>query len=215
MSTRSLRISAVIALFCVFLIAQLHIEVSSAGGDSNGVTGALPQKAPAILTIWSNEPISVNGASVITGATILSGATIETPKGVGAAVKLGSLGTLDIGPTSTLTLDFDRNSNVTVTLIHGCVILRTKKNLLGEIDTPQGIAGKMDPKTGAPLHVCFPQSTGTETGAGAGAAVEAVGGGGLLPLGKAAVLAIIAGRIGAGMGRERADRGRNPGPSAP
>jgi len=211
MSSRSLPIGAVIALLFVFLIAQLGIGVRSAG-QPDGVTVPIPQKSLAILTIRGNEPISVNGASVINAATILSGATIDTPRQVGATVKLGSPGTVDIAPTSTLTLDFDQNSSVRIMLTKGCVILRTRNDVSGEITTPEGIAERTNPRTGIPLDVCFPQSSRTETRA---EAVEAAGGNGLFALGRAAIVAITTGRIGAGMSRELADRGRNPGPSAP
>jgi ferric-dicitrate binding protein FerR (iron transport regulator) len=126
-----------------------------AAGES-GIAGMpLPQQMFARLVTKSNQLIMVNGASAAGGSMILTGATIETPDQVGATVDLGPLGGLDIAPNTKLTLDFDQNGNVKVTLIRGCMILRVKKKANGEVDTSEGTAGKTDGKKGGALDVCF------------------------------------------------------------
>jgi hypothetical protein len=129
----------------------------------------------------------------------LTGATIETPDQVGATINLGSLGTLDIGPNTKLTLEFDQSGNVKVKLLAGCVILKTKKGTTGEVETPNGSAGKND-KNGGALPFCFAggavsPASAAGVGAGAGAAAAAGGGGagGLFGLGTAATIAILGG----------------------
>jgi hypothetical protein len=213
MSFKSPLMSALIVLLCVFFNAQLQTESGSSGGDPNGVIGAVQQKTLAMLTTRGNEPILVNSASVITGATILSGATIGTSEGAGATVKLGSLATLSITPKSTLTLDFEQAGDVKVTIKQGCATLRTMKGRSGEILSPQGSAGKTGPTTDGPLSVCFPTNTGTDTAN----LIEAKrsGSGDFLSVARAAIGALMTGRIAAGMDSDLAERGRNPGPSAP
>lgn len=131
-------------------------EIQLIAPGETGVAGPpLPQQIVARLVTRGGQPITVNGASTSSGASILTGATIETPDQVGATINLGSLGSLDVAPNTKLTLDFDQNGNVKVTLIAGCVILRTRKNANGQVDTPQGNAGKTERKKGGILDVCF------------------------------------------------------------
>jgi len=123
----------------------------------NGAAGApLPQQfiVSARLVTKDNKPITVNGASASSGATILTGAIIETPDQVGATINIASLGSLDIAPNTKMVLAFDQNGNIKVTLIRGCVIVRTRKNAIGEVDTSQGPAGKTERKKRV-LNVCF------------------------------------------------------------
>jgi hypothetical protein len=113
----------------------------------------MPQQATGILTTRGNKPIAVNGAGAATGATIVSGTNIETPDGVSAKVALGTLGWLDIAPQAQLALTFDQR-NVKVLLGEGCVVLHTRKNTTGEIDTADGMVGKSDPTKDDVLRVC-------------------------------------------------------------
>lgn len=209
MSSRSLRLGTPIALFLVFVITQLHIGASSGGPDSYS-TRAWPQQPTALLTIPGSNSMKINGARVISGATAPSGVPIESPNQVGGTLKLGSLGTLEIARNTICTLEFNKNGNVKVILTQGCVTLRARKDTVAEIDTSQGVAGKTDPKTGGTLHVCFPQTARAEVRAEA-PKFE----GGLFDLGKAAAIAIIGGRIDAGVDVSASGRGSNPGPSAP
>ena len=227
MSSKFKCITTAISFFLIFTITQVYVGVSFAG--PNAGSSGIPLAGP-ILTTRGNQPITVNGASAISGATILSGATIETPDQVGATINLGSLGTLDIAPNTKLALEFDQNGNVKVTLVQGCVILRTEKKAAGEIDTSQGVAGKTDPATGGLLDVCFPQGATAPTvnqgaaasaGAGAGAggaagaataAGGAAGGGGI-----STTAVVLIGAIGEGALITTAlvvpcTRGNNPSP---
>ena len=227
MNSRCKRITTATALFLIFSVAQVYVQASFAKPDSKSVPDAGPRQFAAILTTRGNQPIRINGASVISGATVLTDATIETPDQVGATINLRSLGILDIAPKTKLTLRFDENRNVKVTLIQGCAILRARKNTTGEVDTPQGTAGTTDPATGGVLDICFPPgatsptvNAGAETAAGAGAG--AAGSGDAAPaigrVARAGVgLGVIIGAIGEGAMIAAVltlpcDRGTNPSP---
>ncbi len=206
MSMKSKRISTIISLFLVFAVSQVYIAVSVAGpgpatarGESSIVT---PQQPTAVLTTEGGKPITVNGVTAISGATIVTGASIETPNGVDATVTLGSLGSLKIEPNTKLTLEFQPGS-VTVTLIEGCVTLRTKKGTTGEVISPKGGGGKTDPAKDGVIRTCPDRP----------AAVAAAGAGGLLGLGAAATAVVIGG--GAAAFILPFVLGRNPSPSRP
>ncbi len=211
LSSRSLRISVAIATFFMLVIAQLQTGMSSIGPESSGVPSGTSVPATAILSIRGNWPIKVNGAIATSGATILSGTAIDTPAQVAAAINLGSLGTVDVAPSTSLTLSFAQKDNFKVILVKGCASLHARKGTSGEINTPQGAAEKTDLNTGGTVSLCVPQiAHGT-----AEAVVDKVGSDGLFGLGQAAALAIIGGRIGATQGVALIGRGSNPGPSAP
>src|SRR5260370_28646437 len=139
MRNRYQKITTVTALLVTLAVGQLYVGVSFAEPNSGPrVSGAVPPAIMGILTTTSNKPITVNGASATSGATIPAGATIETPSGVGATIRLGRLGSICVGPNTKLSLDFDQQGNlVKVTLIEGCVILRTTKNVTGLINGAQ------------------------------------------------------------------------------
>lgn len=223
MSSRREKALKAIAVFVAFSIAQVYVQIGFAEpGSPNGAV-PVPQQFIARLTTRGNQPININGVSAATGATVLTGATIETPADVGATINLGPLGSLDIAPNTKLRLDFDQNGRVKITLIVGCIILRTKKKAAGEVDTEQGTAGKTDSKKGGILDVCFPpgasspvvgQAAAAAAGAGA-VSTAAAGAGGLFGLGTAATVLIIGG-IGAGIAIPLAiNRGGNPSGSTP
>jgi len=204
-----------IAVFLAFAIAQVYVQISLAEPATPRSPVPLPQQFVARLTTRGNQPILVNGNGAATGASILTGATIETPADVGATIDLGPLGRLDLDPNTKIELVFDNNGNVRVKLLYGCLVLRTKKNASGEIDTEQGNAGRSDKKTGGILNFCFPPgasapTAGTASGIGAGAVSgggAAAGGG----LGTAAIIAIVGGVIAGGVGIPLAlHRGGNP-----
>jgi hypothetical protein len=198
MSIRQRKGFKAIAVFLAFAMAQIYVQISLAEPATTTLPVPLPQQFVARLTTRGNQPILVNGNSAATGASILTGATIETPADIGATIDLGALGSLDLGPNTKVELVFDDNGNVRVKLITGCAILRTKKNASGEINTEQGNAGKSDKKTGGVLNFCFPPgasgpTAGTAVDVGAGVAVGGGGPAGGEGLGKAAIIAIIAG----------------------
>ena len=198
--------SRVIAIFVLFAIAQIGLQVGLAEPNTTTNPTAIPQQFVARLTTRNNQPITVNGLSATTGASILTGATIETGADQSATVNLGPLGQLDIAPNTKLVLTYDEHGNVKALLIYGCAILTAKKKTTGEVATEQGSAGKTDPAAGGVLDICFPQgataptvgqgaaaSAGAGAGAGAPAGAAAGGGGGLFGLGVPATIAIFTG----------------------
>jgi hypothetical protein len=231
MNSRCKRITTAIALFLIFSVAQVYVQVSFAGPNSKSVPTAGPQQFTAILTTRGNRPITINGASAVSGATILTGAVIETPDQVGATINLGSLGIVDLAPNTKLTLDFDQNGSLKLTLVQGCAIMHASKNTNGEVATSQGTAGTTDPATGGVLDICFPpgasspsvnQGAAAAAQAGAGALASsapaaaggAVGGGG----GLSEAAGVIIGAIGEGAMIAAVlilpcDRGNNPSPA--
>lgn len=203
MNSRRNRIATATALFLIFSVAQVYVQVSFAGPNSKSVSAPGSQQFTAILTTRGNRAITVNGVSATSGATILTGAAIETPDEVGATINLGSLGTLDVAPNTKLTLEFDQNGNVKVTLVQGCAILRARKNTTGEVATSQGTAGTTDPATGGVLDICFPPGAASPTvNTGAAAAAGAGAGAGVAVSSGAAVA--VGGAAGAGGGLSEA-----------
>jgi hypothetical protein len=208
--TLRLRVTRTVAAVFVLVTAQLQIGVSSIGPDSPGVAPDISLPATAILTIKDNRPITVNGAVTTSGATILSGAAIQTPHQLTATVNLTKGGSVDVGPSTTLTLVFAQTNTLKVILGKGCVSLRGLNGINGEIDTPEGVAKTTDANTGGAVSLCYPpNATGmSET------RTEQDEHHGLFSLGKTAALAIVGGRIGTA-GGVAVRRGNNPGPSAP
>jgi hypothetical protein len=212
MNSQSERVTSGIALFLSFAILQVYIGVGfGQSGPASGpseTAAATPQQATGSLSVQGGKAITVNGASAITGATILSGASIETLVGVGGTVSLGSLGSLQIEPNSKVTLEF-QDGSIKVMLLQGCVTLHTNSGTAGEIDNPQGVAGKTDPKADGVVRVCFPEGGAVMT-----APASAERRGGLFGLGTAATIAIIAG-AGSLVGIPVIFPKRNPSPTTP
>ena len=194
----------IIALLLILVIANVGAIAARVAVATEPSPPDPPPPIKAILKTGDNRPISVNGANAITGATILTGSIIETPDQVGGVISLGSLGDLQIEPNTRLRLDFDANGNMKVTLVRGCATARTKKNIIAEIDTSQGVAGTTDHKSRKNLTVCFPLGAAAPTvsiPAGAAAASNAV-----LDI---VAIGIVAGGLPLGL------RGTNPSPSGP
>lgn len=203
------KITIACALLLILAATQVYFAASFAKSNAEPEPPA-PEPPPitAILTTRGNRPITVNGSNTLTGATILTGSIIETPDQVGGVINLGSLSNLEIEPNSKVKLEFDENGNLKVTVMRGCATTRTKKNVIAQIDTSQGVAGKTDPKKRGFLGVCFPPGATspivTTVPAGATAAGTGLG---------AFVKALILG--GAGVAVLLGFRGSNPSPSGP
>lgn len=213
MTSKSKRITTVIAFFLIFAISQVYVGVSFARPAivRSETVATIPQQATGILKTQGNKPITVNGASAITGATIVSGTKIETPQGVDATVRLGVLGWLDIAPKAILDLTFDQNRNVKVLLFQGCVVLHTKKNTTGQIDTADGVIAKSDPTKDDVLRVCSQRGAVPPPGIGsAGGAAT-----GISTTTKAVIGALAAGAVIAAVIIVPCRRGRNPSPGDP
>ena len=185
--SRQKRSTIAISLFLLFATTQIYL-VKSFARDATRATTA-PQQPTGVLSTSGNQPITVNGVSTNAGATILTGASIETPAGVGATIDFGALGSLQIDPNTRLMVDF-QNGMIKVTLLQGCVTLRTKQGTRGEIDRAQGSALTTNPSKDDSISVCATPPGGpppTDGGNGLGAKV-------LVPVfaGTAAVLTALA-----------------------
>ncbi len=224
MRSRQQKALKAVALFLVFAIAQVYVQISFAEPNSPTVPVPLPQQFIARLTTRGNQPITVNGLSAATGATILTGATIETPAEVGATINLGPLGYLDLAPNTKVELQYDENGNLKVKLISGCAVLVAKKNTDAEVSTEQGSAGKTDKKKGGVIDICFPPGAASPTvgqgaaaaaGAGAAGAAAAAAGGGGGGLSGVAIAAMVGGGIAAVAIPVAIARGNNSSNSSP
>jgi len=206
MNPRQKRTAIVFALLMALAVTHINLGISFAKSEAALETPE-PPPITAILTTKGNRPITVNGAQVMSGATIVAGSIIETPDLVGSTISLGSLSNLEIGPNTKLSIDYDENGNMRVNLVRGCATVRTKQNVLGQVDTVQGVAGKTDPKRKGFLSVCFPLGAAAPivTVAEAAGAAAATGG---------SLAGIIAAGAAAGT-LPFAFRGSNPSPSTP
>lgn len=223
MSRRPTKALKAFAVFVAFAVVQVSIQIGFAEPTRTALTVPLPQDLiVGRLTTTNNMAISVNGASAATGANVLSGAEIETPASVGATINLGALGTVDLAPNTKVRLSFDKDGNLKVTLIVGCVIISANKNTEGELLTEQGSQSKTDKSAGGVIDACFPpgavaptvgQGAAASAGAGAGAAGAAGAAAAAPGIGTAATLAIIFGVAGAAIGIPVSFRGQNPSPS--
>jgi hypothetical protein len=135
-------------------------------------------------------------------------------------INLGSFGILELAPNTQLRLDYDQNGNTKVTLIRGCVILRTRKESEGEIVTEQGTAAKNDKERGGVADVCFinGQTTVNQNAAAnaiAGVTAPATVGKGLSGPAVAGIVGAIGGAILITVLATKDDDRPNPSPSAP
>jgi hypothetical protein len=207
MSPKQRRITGLVGLFLIFAVTHVYVGVSYAepGPPNKTVSVAAPAAPapPAILNICHNKRVTVNGASVASGATVLTTSTIETGDRVTAKVTFGPLGILEIAPNTKERLDFDQNG-VKVTLIDGCVILKTKKNWSGEVITEQTPPARSDTSKGT-LNAKVAAGV-LATGAAAACAVGC---------GTAAVALIPAATAAGAAAAAVIPHGTNPSPSAP
>ena len=186
MAVRKMKALKALALFLIFCFAQVYVQ---AGLGSPGTGIPVPQGARLITARLTTRggAILVNGSSANTGDTILTGASIEVPDQVSATIDLGSLGTLDIAPNSSLQLDYT-DTGVRVNLKRGCATFKAKGNWNGEIYTDQGASEKTD-KNRRALGFCFLNGQLTPGSVNPAVVTGGTGGG----LTKAEIIAIIAG----------------------
>ena len=187
MNSRFKRLTIGTSLLVMFSLAQVYIGASFAGSDPRTRRSRVVGRNVAGTLITSGkQAILVNGISAVTDATIMSGASVETPQGVSATINLGGLGRLDIAQATSLKLEFS-DGRVRVVLFRGCVVLFTKANTIGTIETPNGVVGgTRDSSKGEGLDVCQPdaaaaplvnQGAAADAGAGAGAGGSGAGSG--------------------------------------
>ncbi|MFN2512419.1 MAG: hypothetical protein ABR568_13505 [Pyrinomonadaceae bacterium] len=146
MRLKRLTASRAIAILLTFALAQVSLQIGLAQA---------PQFIARLNSTRGNQPILVNGLSASAGASIVTGATIETSSDQTAEINLGSFGTIELAPNTQIRLDYDQNGNTKVTLIRGCVILRSKNKAEGEIVTEQGTAAKNEKDKDRAADVCF------------------------------------------------------------
>jgi hypothetical protein len=219
MTSKYQKISSAIALLAVFAVGQVYIGVSFAEPNAaHNVSAAVPQPLLGILTTSNNRPINVNGTNAISGATIPSGATIETPDGIGATIRIGSLASLCVASNTKLSLEFD-GAHVRVTVLEGCAILRTQSGTGGTVNSASGNLGIINANTGGTIDACVRggaptvnQGAAVDAGAGASALDCGAAGAAAIPAGfpPAATIAFIA---GGAAGLYVLFRGGNPSPS--
>ena len=107
-------------------------------------------------------------------------------------------------PNTKLTLEFQKGS-IKVTLLQGCVTLRTKKGTAGEIDSAKGGGGKTDPARDGVLRTCPDRAP---------VAAAAAGAGGLFGIGVAETISLLA-LTTTIVAIPIIQRGGNPSPSNP
>lgn len=205
MSLRQRKAFKAIALILAFSFAQVYVQTSFAEPGAKVGSVPVPQALVARLTTRGGAA-TVNGAGAGSGASILTGATIETPDQVSATIDLGSAGTVELAPNSSIQIDFADDGTVRVKVLRGCVTMKKKGSATGEMYTAEGASEKTSSNRKA-MGFCYldgklnPLST-------AGAA-SAGGGGGLST---AAKVAIFGGIAGGTVGIILGTRGGNPSP---
>ncbi|MEO7970981.1 MAG: hypothetical protein ABI698_06765 [bacterium] len=195
MSIRQRKSMKAIAVFVAFAVAQISIQLSFASTVAPSYAMLVQQQLIVRVSTSGNRPILVNGNSTASGGSIATGAIIETPDGVSATIDLGPLGTVDLAPNSKVVLDFEcppappagtepEPCKVKVKVLAGCVVVKTKKNTQGQIDTEQQEKVQESNKKGggAPLNFCTlgAGAAAAGVGVGIGTILAAVIGGGLL-----------------------------------
>lgn len=195
-------LSWIAASFLMLALTFVNVGISAPGGIAPPEPPPPPVKA--ILKTADNRPISVNGSTATSGATILTGATIETPDQVGAVISLSPVGELELEPNTKVKLEFDENGNMKVTVVRGCATARTKKNIVAQFETEQGVAGTTDPKNRKNMTVCYPP--------GAKAPIISFPAG-AAATGSKGLVYVLVGAISAAVIIPLALRGSNPSPS--
>jgi hypothetical protein len=193
-----------IAIFVAFAVAQISIQLSFASTTSPSYAMLVQQQLVVRVSTSGNRPILVNGNSTASGGSLATGATIETPDGVSATIDLGPLGTLDIAPNTKVILDFDcppaapgadaPPCKVRTKVLAGCVVLKTKQNTQGQIDSEVQEKVQETTTSGGALNFC---AVGAVAGAGAAAAGAGAATAGGIGAGTI-VAAVIAGGLLAG-----------------
>lgn len=204
MNRRSRRIITLSVLCLVLTLGKIPDGASQSRTNATPGVGDVQPPLTGILTTSGNRPITVNGIGTASGATILDGAALETPSDVTANVDIPGHAVIEIATNTALTVRLGQDGYVTVTILRGCLTLRTRKGTTGEVYDTRAVLGKTDPARDDVVETCHDK--------GAGAPVP--GPGGLFGLGRAATIAIITSGIFAGTIAIVEFRS-NPSPSAP
>lgn len=173
---------AIRALTLLLVFSLLHLSLGTAQAGASLTPDAAARLQGTVtgkLFTRGNQAISVNGIQTNSGATILTGALIETPDLVGASIRIGSMGILDIAPNTKLRVEFGRDGTMKIVLIEGCVILRVNPKTYGTVYIGDLMVTSNDviKRQAADLDVCQPvgapaaiinQGAAANAGAGAG-----------------------------------------------
>lgn len=156
-----------VALLLVFALGQTYVYSAPAATSIVEDTTAPALQDQLTGRLSATKPITVNGNSAATGDTIFSGAQIQTPAGASATVQLPSLGSLEIGENTSLTITFEAG-RVNVTVTSGCVTLRTNRGVAGAVITPQGETRQSKGGEASTIDICRdrPVAVGTAGGLG-------------------------------------------------
>jgi hypothetical protein len=165
---KSARVLAMFLTVCLLSLPVLSREDEKK--EKNKAAPASPTlQASGKLITRGNQPVLVNGYIVGTGTTILTGTTIQTFNGTKATVQLGTLGSFELSPNSTATLEFigdpmthQSTGQITGMLKRGCATLITNPNVAGALSAPDGMITKTDSSKLSSVNVCAP---GTEEAA--------------------------------------------------
>lgn len=197
----------IVAVLMTFAVSQAYVSANlvKRGIDAvNGFAHAQGERISGRVITSGNRSVTVNGNSVQTGETFFSGQQITTPAATGATIQLGSLGSVDIAPGSSLTVTFERGS-IRAVLTSGCAIMRTNQGTTGSMEA-QGRTEQTDPANAGSIDTCtgttpgappvFGQGAASAAGAGAGGGGAAAAAGGATVAGAAAGSTATAGGFG-------------------
>ncbi len=121
-----------VALLLTVVMFNVYIMTGARTSRAATIPGAGEATANKLLvgrlTLADDQSILVNGNNAGTGATIFSGMHLQSPDGVNAVVQLGTLGQLNLGPNTDLTLDFS-STGVEVRVAAGDVNLMSNEGV--------------------------------------------------------------------------------------
>lgn len=126
----------VTALFMAFCVAHVYVFAGPVVTVDNN---AFSPQTGGTLSTSGNKPVTVNGNRAGAGTTILPNSSIQTPDGVSATIQLGYAEVV-VSANADVVLDFKPDTEVTVTLKRGCVVIRILNggSATGTIVKPDG-----------------------------------------------------------------------------
>ena len=189
MTSRYQRSFKSLAMLVVLAIMNVYVATAWAA------PGVPSMQAVGKITTSGNQPVTVNGNSVGSGGSIQTGATIETPDGVGATINLGPLGSIDLPPNSSVTIEFTGDS-IKVTVHRGCAVVRNKQGTTATVTSDDGQNDSSDNSGKKSASVCYPGASAANAGAGGGGGGAAAGGA-AAGIGTGVIIALIGAAAGA------------------
>lgn len=151
-STRALALVLSFVMLTVFVMTTA--SNANASTNPNAAGAASNMLLVGRLSMADEQSIYVNGNQATNGTTIFSGMRLQSPDGVNAVVRLGSLGQLSFDPNTDLTLEFT-NSLVQVKVASGTAMLTTNAGVAGVLTSPDGTVSRSDGATAATLTTAY------------------------------------------------------------